>query len=216
MYVAASVKQKNALSENRGLDEILEKSARLMASRGYHGTSMRDLAQTTGRSLSGLYHYFSNKEELLYLINYRGFSSLAEIARGLMADDLDAEQRLRKLIWNHVKFFSLHQSEMRVMMFGTQEIDKARSKEISLLKHKYSDDFKLAVSEFVYQHCGEKLDKKHLDRKSYLLFGMMNWVYGWFSTDEHGTVEELAEDIYTTFTCGCVPQKNKRDNENDF
>lgn len=210
MDIAASSKPKISISENRALDEILEKSARLMASKGYHGTSMRDLAQTTGRSLSGLYHYFTNKQELLYLINFRGFGSLVDIAHRLMADDLDAEQRLRKLIWNHVKFFSLHQSEMRVMMFGTHEIDKLRSQEISQLKHKYSDDFKSAVAEYIYQHCGKKLDKKHLERKSYLLFGMMNWVYGWFSTDEHGTVEELAEDIYTTFTGGCLPKKHER------
>jgi len=207
MGIATSMKQKISLNENRGLDEILEKSARLMASKGYHGTSMRDLAQTTGRSLSGLYHYFSNKQELLYLINYRGFGSLVESALQLMTDDFDADQRLKKLIWNHVKFFSLHQSEMRVMMFGTHEIDKIRSKNISVLKHQYSDYFKSVVAEYIYQHSGKKLDKKHLDRKSYLLFGMMNWVYGWFSTDEHGTVEELAEDIYITFTSGCLPHK---------
>lgn len=213
MDTAASMKQKSSLAENRALDEILEKSARLMASKGYHGTSMRDLAQTTGRSLSGLYHYFSNKQELLYLINYRGFGSLVKSAHQLMTEDLDAEKRLRKLIWNHVKFFSLHQSEMRVMMFGTHEIDEVRSREISGLKHEYSDEFKIAVAEYIYQHSGTKLDKKHLERKSYLLFGMMNWVYGWFSTDEHGTVEELAEDIYTTFTGGCIPHKKREMNK---
>jgi len=206
---------KNLLAENKGLAQILEKSARLMASKGYHGTSMRDLAQTTGRSLSGLYHYFSNKQELLYLINYRGFSSLAELSHQLMAADLDVAQRLQQLILSHVEFFSQHQSEMRVMMFGTHEIDKTRSKEISRLKHEYSDNFKLAVAAFIQQRSGQQLDKKHLDRKSYLLFGMMNWVYGWFSTDEHGTVEELAEDIYSTFTLGCIPLNNKRGNDHD-
>ncbi len=210
MEMMASIKQKNSIDENSVLDEILEKSARLMASKGYHGTSMRDLAQTTGRSLSGLYHYFSNKQELLYLINLRGFSSLAETAQGLMSDELEAEQRLKKLIWNHVMFFSLHQSEMRVMMFGTHEIDQMRRKEISDLKHRYSDDFKVAVSEYILERTNEILDKKQLDRKSYLLFGMMNWVYGWFSTDEHGSVEELAEDIYCTFTLGCVPKINNK------
>ncbi len=210
MDTASSIKHKSSFAENCVLDEILEKSARLMAGKGYHGTSMRDLAQTTGRSLSGLYHYFSNKQELLYLINFRGFSSLAETAQGLMTDELDAEQRLKKLIWNHVMFFSLHQSEMRVMMFGTHEIDKMRRKEISDLKHRYSDDFKVTVSEYISERSSEIVGKKQLDRKSYLLFGMMNWVYGWFSTDEHGSVEELAEEIYSTFTFGCVPKINNK------
>jgi TetR/AcrR family transcriptional regulator, cholesterol catabolism regulator len=204
MNTVSTATPANVLSSKKGLDEILEKSARLMATKGYHGTSMRDLAQTTGRSLSGLYHYFNNKQELLYLINYRGFSSLAASAKQVMLEKLAPEQQLKKLIWHHVTFFGLHQSEMRVMMFGTHEIEQARSKEISALKHEYADYFKSAVADYIYYRSGLRLDKQCLDRKSYLLFGMMNWVYGWFSTDEHGSVEALAQDIYSTFTNGCV------------
>ncbi len=202
--------QDKTLDKNQGLEEILEKSAKLMSIKGFAGTSMRDLAQTTGRSLSGLYHYFSNKQELLYLINQQGFGALAKISQDLMKSEADVEQRLQKLIWEHVNFFSLHQSEMRVMIFGTHDIEQARRKEISALKHQYSNDFKVTVAEYIFLKSGKKLDKKHLDRKSYLLFGMMNWVYGWFTTDEHGSVEELAQDIYITFTDGCVSTKEER------
>lgn len=200
MEVASSIK------ENKGLDQILEQSARLMAKKGYHGTSMRDLAQTTGRSLSGLYHYFSNKDELLFLINFRGFTSLVEVAQQLSSDKETAEQRLKCLISNHVNYFYRHQSEMRVMMFSTQQMDEARSKEIRVLKSQYTAEFTKAVSEYILQTTNQKMPKKLLQRKSYLLFGMMNWVYGWFSTDEHGTVKELVDDIYNTFTRGCIDQ----------
>jgi len=194
----------HSVSENKGLDQILEQSARLMAKKGYHGTSMRDLAQTTGRSLSGLYHYFSNKDELLFLINYRGFTSLVEMTENSDCNNLSAKQRLKKLISNHVKYFYQHQSEMRVMMFSTQQIDVERSKEIKVLKNKYTNEFTTAVADFISLVSSENLDKKLLERKTYLLFGMMNWVYGWFSTNEHGTVEELIDDIYSTFTQGCT------------
>ena len=40
------------------LQDILDKSSRLMAEVGFHGPTMRDLARATGRSLAGLYHYF--------------------------------------------------------------------------------------------------------------------------------------------------------------
>ncbi len=192
-----------AINEKKGRDEILEKCAKLMASKGYSGTSMRDLALTTGRSLSGLYHYFSNKEELLYLINLRGFIALNNNASLKIKDNEKPEDRLKKLIWNHVNYFYQHQNEMRVMMFGTHEMDKTRRDEISKMKHRYSDKYKKTIAEYIYKTSGIKLDKKHLDRRSYLLFGMMNWIYGWFSTDEHGSVEELVEDIFNTFTLGC-------------
>ena len=199
----------HSVTENKGLDQILAQSARLMAKKGYHGTSMRDLAQTTGRSLSGLYHYFSNKDELLYMINFRGFTSLVDAAQKFMAENQTAEQRLKCLISHHVNYFYQHQSEMRVMMFSTQQMDEQRSKQIKLLKNKYTDDFDQAVSDYIFQISSKRINKNLLQRKSYLLFGMMNWVYGWFSTDEHGTVEELVDDIYSTFTKGCIAKEER-------
>ncbi len=201
------------MSENRGteksgLDQILEQSARLMAKKGYQGTSMRDLAQTTGRSLSGLYHYFSNKDELLYLINSRGFTSIVDMAKQLKSEEDRTEHQLKSLISNHVKYFYKHQSKMRVMMFSTQQIDEARSAEIKDLKDKYTLYFTDAVGHYIFQITGKKIEQKLLNRKTYLLFGMMNWVYGWFSTNEHGTVDELIDDIYSTFTVGCISTTN--------
>jgi len=191
-------------SENKGLDQILEQSARLMAKKGYNGISMRDLANTTGRSLSGLYHYFNNKDELLFLINRRGFTSLVDDANCGIKNNLEAQRRLRTLISSHINYFFQHQSEMRVMMFSTQQIDEHHSNEIKELKNQYTEQFNTAVSDYIFQQTGKRPGKKLLLRKTYLLFGMMNWVYGWFSTDEHGTVEQLVEDIYYTFTKGCA------------
>ena len=76
-----------AVSE--GMADILRTSCRLMAQRGFHGTSMRDLAQATGRSISGLYHHFRGKEDLLFLINYHGFKTL---------NDRITERRLERIV----------------------------------------------------------------------------------------------------------------------
>ena len=50
------------------LVHVLKTSAAVIAEKGYHSTSMRDISRETAMSLSGLYYYFSSKEELLYLI----------------------------------------------------------------------------------------------------------------------------------------------------
>ena len=184
------------------LDKIVRQCARLMARRGYHGTSMRDLSQVTGRSLAGLYHYFENKEQLLYLINERGFSSLLASARLVAARDLTAEQTLEALIENHVSYFAGHLNEMRVMMFGTTELSSGRNKQIHTIKNEYSDLVKDYVASVYHRASGEILSGPELERKSFLLFGMMNWIFGWYSRKQHGSPQELAADIHQTFTRG--------------
>ena len=184
------------------LDQIVRKCARLMARKGYHGTSMRDLSQVTGRSLAGLYHHFENKEQLLYLINERGFSSLLASARQVAARELTAEQRLKALIENHVSYFAGHLSEMRVMMFGTTELSPGRNKEIHAIKGEYSSIVRNCVAAVYHNASSKTLSVSELERKTFLLFGMMNWIFGWYSRKQHGSPEELAADIHETFTRG--------------
>ncbi len=191
------------LSSNPSLEDILEKSASLMAHRGYHGTSMRDLAETTGRSLSGLYHYFRGKEDLLYLVNLRGFAALQAKFQDLRGADLGPAETLQALIRNHIVYFTEHLSEMRVLMFGTLELSAGRRREINALKERYRLSVQEIVEAYIAETGKQKLGEMELARKTYLLFGMMNWIFGWYSSGVHGSPDDLAEDIYRTFTEGC-------------
>ncbi len=191
-----------SLKGQNGLDDILEKCAALMAKKGYHGTSMRDLAVVTERSLSGLYHYFNSKEDLLFLINERGFSSLLENAQTI-SKSWSSKEQLKKAIFDHIEFFSRHMNEMKIMMFGTQSIDKKQSKLINKLKDDYANEIKSIVSSYMHDSSNDVFSDAEVSRRTYLLFGMMNWIYGWYSKSEHGSSEALAQDIFNTFTQGC-------------
>jgi len=189
------------LETNPNLDKILERSARLMAHRGYHGTSMRDLAEVTGRSLSGLYHYLKGKEDLLYLINKQGFTSLLDMAQTLHGAPAE---NLQSLITRHIEYFADHLEEMRVMMFGTLDLSRDRGREINQLKEAYRHKVQLIVAEYIAGARGKRPGDAELTRKTYLLFGMMNWIFGWYSSGHHGSPQDLANDIFCTFTEGCA------------
>jgi len=184
-----------------GLADILEKSSRLMASRGFHGTSMRELADATGRSLSGLYHYFRNKEDLLYLINYHGFNALNAAWPKVAARFADPYDRLYAFIYLHTHYYVAHMDAMRVMNWGTQALVPERAETIMALKDRHRADLSAAVRDVV-RASGQKAGGARVDRLTYLLFGMMNWVFGWYSTGAHGNVEALIDDIYRTFVDG--------------
>jgi len=204
----------NACANSSCPDDIVAECAALMAHEGYHGTSMRDLARGTGRSLSGLYHHFRSKEELLYLINQRGFSSLLANATGLRDAYRTQPPRSREaraasaallcdLIGAHLGYFGSHLNEMRVLTFGTQAMSSAHGDAIRALKQQYAEIVQFAVGEYIAARRAPAASDE-IERKSYLLFGMMNWIFGWYSFDEHGSVEALAEEIYLTFTKGCA------------
>lgn len=67
----------------RGKDEskrrgILGAAKRLFAARGFHGTSMTDLARETGLPVGSIYTYFRNKDAILSAVIEEGWSEFFE------------------------------------------------------------------------------------------------------------------------------------------
>jgi TetR/AcrR family transcriptional regulator len=185
-----------------GLDEILRKSSSLMAAKGYHATSMRDLANATGRSLSGLYHYFRGKEDLLFLINRRGFERLDRASSLIEREFTDPVARLYAFVYLHTRYFVDHMDEMRVMTWGTHELSAARAREIQSVKERYAARVRAAVGDVYRSVTGRALEPARLERETYLLFGMMNWMFTWYSPAAHGKPEDLIDDVFATFVGG--------------
>lgn len=75
---------------------LLHAAADLFASQGYHATGMKDLEKATGMGRSSLYHYFSNKEELLFEIATRYLRELIGIGQTLLDEELEPAERLRR------------------------------------------------------------------------------------------------------------------------
>jgi len=185
-----------------GLSDILRQSSTLMAARGYHATSMRDLALATGRSLSGLYHYFRGKEDLLFLINQRGFERLDRASRDLEGSFADPVARLYAFVYLHTRYFVDHMDEMRVMTWGTHELSSERAREIQHLKDRYAQRVRDAVEGVHRGVSGHPPEPRRLERETFILFGMMNWMFTWYSPAAHGRPEELAGDVFRTFVGG--------------
>src|SRR5579864_1780148 len=86
------------------LGKILESATQVFCDKGYAGASMRDIAAKTGMSLAGMYHYFGNKQRLLYLIQKHSFSTIVGRLRERVANSSNAGQGIRVFILNHLEY----------------------------------------------------------------------------------------------------------------
>lgn len=193
----------------RGLEDILKKSSELMSEKGCNATGMRDLAKATNLSLAGLYHYFSSKQELIFTINDRGFSSLLALAQAIEVGPDQNDNRLYRAIESHIQFFCRHRSDMKIMMFGAHEMEKEHAQKIRRLKETYRKLFSKLVCDYIEKNSKVRPTPTELKRKTFLLFGMMNWTFGWYSPRKHGTENELIDDIFNTFTKGVLSEGRK-------
>src|SRR6266571_6666386 len=83
------------------LQKILKCSAKIFAEKGFHHTSVRDISRATKMSLSGLYYYFTTKEELLFLIQERCFVTLLQRWEQAANSNADIRPSIRAFAENH-------------------------------------------------------------------------------------------------------------------
>jgi len=183
---------------DRRLSKILAHATEVFYEKGYEGASMRDLARSSGMSLSGLYYYFESKEKLLYLIQKDTFSTIVDNLRERLDGVSDPEQRIRIFILNHLEYFLTNQKAMKVLSHEAEVLKNGFGTEIASLKRTYYrmcvgllDDFKSA----------EKLEFS--TRMAVLsLFGMMNWIYTWYNPRVDADAEHLARGMSEIFLRG--------------
>ena len=79
----------------RSREDVIAAAGRLFSARGYHGTSMRDLARELGLIGSSLYSHIDSKADLLVEVVERGAHFFQESADEAMASPGDGLARLR-------------------------------------------------------------------------------------------------------------------------
>lgn len=186
--------------EKKHLD-LLRAAADLFARQGYHDTSVRDLARKTGRSLSGLYYYFSGKEELLYQIQHHCYGTLLDAVQKTLLDTQGAQERLLTFISHHLAFFRHNMNEMKVLAHEDVTLTGDYGKRIVELKRDYSQ-----VLIDILHECEDELPeisgRPTPEVAAFILFGAMNWLYTWPRRVRDLPAEKLATDIAQIFLCG--------------
>lgn len=195
------------------LVHILKTSASIFADKGYHSTSIRDIARETDMSLAGLYYYFSSKEELLYLIQDYCFTTVIDECKKLLAGVADPVSRLRLLIENHLNYFVNNMNEMKVLSHEANSISGELFRKINAKKRHYVEMVLGLLAEIAREHRVEGVDPRVA---AFSLFGMMNWIYNWYNPKKDLDVEALSRNIMRIFVSGILgegAQTNKTGRE---
>lgn len=181
---------------------ILDRASGVFAEKGYHNTSVRDVAAATGVSPAGLYYYFQSKEELLHLILESCLTSLLDRIH-LQIDGIeDPSVRLRTIIKTHLDHLRKNGNEMRVLVHEWESLSGSFSEEVRGFMREY-----LRVVVGTFQDLFPEKDMKELRANAFGLFGMLSWVDQWYRPDRDLPLDLLAEQFSGIFLGGRLQQR---------
>ncbi len=126
-------------------DDVIEAAGRLFASRGYHGTSMRDLGRELGLHGSSLYSHVTSKEDLLVEVVERGAERFQSSAQ--RADSTpDPIARLEALIDGHIDVVLDHPDEVKTFLDEARSLEAGPRQRILDARDRYEKAFRDTVA----------------------------------------------------------------------
>jgi AcrR family transcriptional regulator len=179
--------------------KILKEAAALFSTAGFETARLQDVAAACNTSKSALYHYFSRKEDLLYVIISEHITAavreLEEIAHG----EGTAKERLALLVRSMVKTAAENRHEHMVLTNDLKFLPALQQQEIRLAQAR-ALEFVVELLAGINPH----LMRRRRERASYALFlyGSMISTASWYRKEGGMTPQELADRLTEMFMNG--------------
>jgi AcrR family transcriptional regulator len=169
-------------------DELAREAARLFAERGFHGTSMGDLAEALGVQKGSLYSLTGSKQELL-------FETMREGARAFHAmldsvpEDAPAVERIRLALRGHLRVVAEQLDVATVFTREWRYLDDEYRDEILDERRRYEERWRALVREGV--ESGDLRTDLDAGAAVLLVLSAANWAYTWLTPGRD--TDELAD-----------------------
>jgi len=186
---------------DRRRKEILHAALRAFREKGYHGTTLDDIAERFGVRKTALYHYFPDKEAILYACHQESLAELDRIIAGARGRDTAIEQ-LSVVIREHVRVMT-DTLEGSPLAFEVTALSPERRRDIIAGRDRYERALRRIIARGVADNEFRRLDPKIA---VFAILGSINWISRWYRpegtlhADELG--REFAEHLVGGLTCG--------------
>jgi AcrR family transcriptional regulator len=183
-------------------EAVIRAAARAFNHKGYHNTSLDDIAATLEVTKPTVYYYVSNKEQLLFQCFLAGVEQIRAAFREVTDLATPARERLNAVL--------RHYGEAVASEFGwcmvraeDQDLSPAMSRHIKALKSEIDQGIRRLIREGVQDGSIEPCDPK---LTAFALAGALNWIAHWYRENQSLSGAEIAAAFVTLFEGGLRPR----------
>ncbi|HSS73215.1 MAG TPA: TetR/AcrR family transcriptional regulator [Gaiellaceae bacterium] len=177
--------------------ELTREAARLFAQKGYHGTSIGDIAEAMGVQKGSLYAHIASKEDLLYETMREGADAF-HAALDAIPENAPAVDKIRLALRGHLRVVAEQLDVATVFVQEWRYLEGARRDEIVAERRRYEERIRELFRE------GRELSELRADldetAAALLLLSAANWAYTWLQPGRD--TDEIADRFFALLVDG--------------
>jgi len=177
--------------------ELAREAARLFAEKGYHGTSVGDIAAAVGVQKGSLYAHMDSKQDLLYEAMREGAEAF-HAALDEVPEDLPAPERIRLALRGHLRVVAEQLDVATVFVREWRYLEGERRDAILAERRRYEERFRSLFRD----GCEHGELRADLDDASAALLALSsaNWAYTWLRPG--ADTDALADSFFAVLLDG--------------
>lgn len=170
--------------------DILRAALEAVREKGYHATTLEDIASRLGIRKTALYHYFPDKEAILHACHSQ---ALAELDRLIDASRMlsSPEERLGFLIREHVRVMT-EKLEGSPLAFEVSALSPEHRASIVAGRDRYERWLRQVVAEGVRDGAFREVDAKIA---VFAILGAVNWIARWYTPGGRARGPDLGQQF---------------------
>lgn len=172
-------------------EQILTIAGHLFSQRGYHATSMRELAKHLNLQGGSLYAHITSKEELLIEVVRQAAERFLKVLEGLKGDPV---AKLKGLVQGHLGVIAQELPRATVFFHEWKHLSPPLLEEAKALRRRYEEGVQAVIREGMEQGVF-RVDNLRL--ATLFVLSALNWTYQWYRPDGPLSLEELSEAYAT-------------------
>ena len=179
---------------------VLQAAAQLFNERGFHATSLDDIAARLNVSKPTLYYYVKNKDEILLQCVRQGLEMTLEGIEASRQAGGNAVDQLRACMQAYANIV-MQPFGMCLIRVGDEEVPEPSRSELRRMKSEIDLAFRRLVAQGVQEESLQPCDPK---MTAFVIAGALSWIGRWYQPGGEYTPEQIAEQCIATLCEGVL------------
>lgn len=181
---------------------MLQAAAQLFNERGFHATSLDDIAARLNVSKPTLYYYVKSKDQILLECVRQGLQMMLEGIEETRNAGGKAIDQLMTCMSIYARIVTMDFG-MCLIRVSDEELPTESRKELRRLKSDIDMEFRRLVAEAVSQGSIKECDPK---MTAFLIAGALSWIGRWYQPAGEYQPEDIAAQFISTLRNGILPR----------
>jgi AcrR family transcriptional regulator len=182
-------------------EEILLAAAQIFGQKGFHATSMQDIADSVNLQKASLYHHFESKQEILLSLLDSALDLLIERIAPVQVSQNPPEEKLREAMRIYIRTVADYQNLASVLLLEHRSLDPHLRERHTPRRDRFESIWRELIQ--AGQESGIfACSSSALTARA--LLGVMNWTITWYRKEGPLGPDEIAEQFADLFLFGLV------------